>query len=202
MHKKICNICFIYFIVIICSVLTASVRIYYFYDPINDSYTFTNICNNLHACRPLLMTKGKVKHRSNYKLTPGKAKAFDSIIKKAAAKYGIDFYLIKSIIKAESLFDKHARSSAGALGLMQLMPDTAKMLGVANPFSPEENIHGGTRYFKHLLGKFKDTEKALAAYNAGPASVVFYRGIPPFTETQNYVRKIKKFYFEYTRKML
>lgn len=85
---------------------------------------------------------------------------------------------------------------------MQLMPQTAKHLGVADSFSPIQNIMGGTKYLRKLLDRFKDPELALAAYNAGPAAVTFYSGIPPFKETRNYIKKIKRFYFQYTRKLL
>ncbi len=178
------------------------VAIYYFYDPINDSYTFTNTCLDIRKCRPIMVRKGKVKHRRGYRLRPGKESSYDNFIRKASRKYNVDFYLIKSLIKAESLFDSRALSTAGARGLMQLMPQTAKHLGVADSFSPIQNIMGGTKYLRKLLDRFKDPELALAAYNAGPAAVTFYSGIPPFKETRNYIKKIKRFYFQYTRKLL
>lgn len=116
---------------------------------------------------------------------------FDSIIEKASLKYNIPFKLIKSIIKQESNFNPKAVSPKGAKGLMQIMPETAELLGINDVFNPEENIFGGVRYLKMLLDKFNgDYIKALAAYNAGPEIVEKYNGIPDFKETQNYVKNI------------
>ncbi len=173
--------------------------IYYYYDPLNDSYTFTNMCSDLRLCKPLFVTKGEVRHRSGYR---PREQQYDDLIRRASEEFGLDFHLIKSVVKAESQFDRDAKSTKGALGLMQLMPDTAKMLGVKNAFDPAENIRGGARYLRDMLRKFGTIEKALAAYNAGPAAVVYYEGIPPFRETQDYIAKIRKFYTEYTGKTL
>jgi soluble lytic murein transglycosylase-like protein len=172
------------------SILHANIRIYYFYDPLKDRYTFTNQCADLRACKPLYETKGAVKHKKGYALKPGNESAFDDMISKASQKHGVDFHLIKSVIKAESLFDIKAVSTAGAKGLMQLMPGTAIEVGVKDVFDPEQNIMGGTKYLKKMLGKFKNTKNALAGYNAGPAAVVYYEGVPPFKETINYGKTI------------
>lgn len=184
------------------SFIYSSVSVYYFYDPIKDRYTFTNQCTDLRSCKPLYETKGEVKHKKGYALKPGNESAFDEIIKKAAKKHDVDFNLIKSVIKAESLFDTKAVSSAGAKGLMQLMPGTAREVGVKDVFNPEQNIFGGTKYLKKMLKRFKNTKKALAGYNAGPAAVVYYNGIPPFNETMSYVEKVSDFYKNYTGKEL
>lgn len=120
-------------------------------------------------------------------------------INNAASKYNIDPNLIKAIVQAESGFNPNAVSSAGAQGLMQLMPSTARGLGVTNSFDINQNIDGGTKYIKEKLDQFKDPRLALAAYNAGPNSVIKYNGIPPYPETQNYVNTVMKYYDSYSK---
>ena len=118
----------------------------------------------------------------------------DQSINEAAAKYGLPAGLIKGVIKAESDFQVRAVSSAGAQGLMQLMPGTAKELGVKNPFDIDQNIDGGTRYLKKMLGFFGgDVKLALAAYNAGPGTVSRYNGNVPYRETMLYVERVLKY---------
>lgn len=121
------------------------------------------------------------------------AEKLDPIVNQAGKTFGVADSLIKSVIKAESANNTRAVSSSGAKGLMQLMDTTAQDLGVKNVFNPRENIFAGTKYLKQLLNRFGgNEEKALAAYNAGPGNVEKYGGIPPFAETQNYVKRVLK----------
>jgi len=145
---------------------------------------------------------------SNYKLyireIPDKAlykndnSEFDSLIKKASHKFGVDFPLVKAVIKVESNFNPQAVSSRGARGLMQVMPDNFQKLYIEDPFNPFQNIMGGTRHLKQLLTHYNGKlPLALAAYNAGTGVVDRYRDIPPFKETEDYVRKVMKLYNTY-----
>jgi len=114
-------------------------------------------------------------------------------IASAAETYNIDPNLIRAVIMTESSNNPNAVSSAGAMGLMQLMPRTAESLGVTDPFDISQNIHGGTRYLRQMLDRFDgDLELALAAYNAGASNVERFGGVPPFRETQNYIPRVQR----------
>ncbi len=118
--------------------------------------------------------------------------AFAEEINGAARRFNVDPALVRAVIHAESGFNVHARSPKGAVGLMQLMPATARDLGVANPRHPRENIHGGARYLAEMLVRFRnDLTLATAAYNAGPQAVQKYAGVPPYAETQVYVQRVR-----------
>ena len=123
---------------------------------------------------------------------------FERIIEQASKTFGIESSFVKAVIKAESDFDHKAVSQKGARGLMQLMPDTAKVLEVEDPFDPGENIFGGTRYLSRLLTRYKnDKVLTLAAYNAGPEKVESYQGVPPFSETKTYIARVMEYYKTY-----
>jgi soluble lytic murein transglycosylase-like protein len=115
---------------------------------------------------------------------------YDQLIQAAARRHGVDADLVHAVIQAESDYDPTCRSSAGALGLMQLMPGTASGLGVRDPLDPAQSIEGGVKCLRQQLDKFHDVDLALAAYNAGPGAVTRYGGIPPYRETQAYVRRV------------
>ena len=126
---------------------------------------------------------------------------YSDIIRQASKRFEIDPHLIRAIIQAESAFDHKAVSRVGAKGLMQLMPETADEMSVKDPFNPEENIFGGTRYFSLLLKRFKDDKiLALAAYNAGPETVESYKGVPSFPETKAFVKRVMGYYETYNSK--
>jgi hypothetical protein len=128
---------------------------------------------------------------------PSLVDAFDPIIQSTARDFGVDPALVKAVIAAESSFEPEAVSRIGALGLMQLMPETAAQLGVEDPLDPDQNIEGGTRYLREMLDRYGDMRRALAAYNAGPDAVDSFDGVPPYRETRVYVSRVLSFYRGY-----
>ncbi|OQY28574.1 MAG: hypothetical protein B6244_06600 [Candidatus Cloacimonetes bacterium 4572_55] len=167
----------------------------------SGSVCFTNVSNTASGIRSSrktsssstkkTITKGKSKQ---IRIAPQKKMLYWDYIKGAAEKYDLDPDLIVAIIRVESNFNKSAKSHKGAMGLMQLIPETAKLMGVKKVYDPKENIYGGARYLRQMLNKFSDLKLALAAYNAGPRAVEKYGGIPPYRETQNYVAVIMQLY--------
>ncbi|RUA00632.1 MAG: lytic transglycosylase [Deltaproteobacteria bacterium] len=158
----------------------------YKYKDKNGTLHFTNT-------RPATQKKFKV-YIKEYK--PEKSRFFsttqyDKIISRAAKRHGVIFALIKSIIAVESGFNPRAISQKGAKGLMQIMPRNYRELGIRNPFDPHQNIMGGTNYLKRMIKRYNGQLKlAIAAYNAGPEAVDRYKGIPPFQETREYVKRV------------
>ena len=141
-----------------------------------------------------------IKERPGRSLEDGNSRRFDTIIREASKIHGISEPLLKAIIKTESNFNPRAVSKKGAKGLMQIMPKNFNALNIHNPFNPRENIMGGTKYFKTLHTRYNGKlPLVLAAYNAGPNMVDKYKDIPPFPETQNYVKKVMKYYYVYKK---
>jgi soluble lytic murein transglycosylase len=122
---------------------------------------------------------------------------YDGLIGLTAREHEVEPALVKAVIAAESNFDPEAVSRKGAQGLMQLMPVTAMDLGVEDPLRPSENVRAGTRYLRQMLDRYGDLERAVAAYNAGPEAVDRYGGVPPYRETQDYVRRVLTYYRHY-----
>lgn len=136
--------------------------------------------------------KESARRQSSYKSLS--KRQIDRLADLFGKRHKVDASLVKAVIEVESDYNPKVVSSAGAQGLMQIMPETQKDLGLDNPFDPVENVEAGVRYLRMMLDRFKDVRLALAAYNAGPLTVEKYGGIPPFAETRKYVTKVLKRY--------
>jgi soluble lytic murein transglycosylase len=170
----------------------ASADIYRYIDE-NGVMHFTNAPTSSKQDFKLFMKEGRKTSPSwSYR------KKYDELITKASERFGVSFPLLKAIIKAESDFDPQAVSKKGAMGLMQIMPQNFKLLGLKDPFNPTQNINAGARYFRQLYDRFDGKlALSLAAYNAGPTAVDRYKTIPPYEETEEYVRRVLKYYYNY-----
>lgn len=162
-----------------------------------DIYKYIDSSGVLHFTN-MPMTTGYelyIKERPVKKPDFSLSTEYDDFIEKACKRHGVDVPLVKAMIKVESNFNNWAVSGKGAKGLMQIMPDNFKKLKIKDPFNPWENIMGGTRYIKMMMKRFRGKlPLALAAYNAGPTIVEQLDQIPPYRETENYVKKVMKYY--------
>ena len=169
----------------------ASAQIYTFVDT-RGVVHFSNVPND-----PRYVALPKKKRHPKPSRRAPQYIGYDGLILLTALEHDVPPALVKAVIAAESLFDADAVSHKGAQGLMQLMPKTASKLGVADPFSADQNVSGGVRYLREMLDRYGDMQRALAAYNAGPTAVDRYQGIPPYPETRAYVRRVMTYYRDY-----
>jgi soluble lytic murein transglycosylase-like protein len=181
----------------------ASADIYKYVD--SDGHTYYTDEPKNRLFKRIIKSK-PVQHVNNYftntagprigRLASANKQRFTDLIAQAAAKHQVDERLVHAVIQTESAYNADAVSPKGAVGLMQLMPDTARRFGVMDSTDPDQNIDGGTRYLKHLIGMFEpNIDLAVAAYNAGENAVIKYNNsVPPYPETQNYVRQVLALY--------
>jgi soluble lytic murein transglycosylase len=186
-------------------ILTGSLILIWLINPfpvIADIYSYIDGAGIIHFTN--VPTSSTIEYKVYLKEAPSKRSPnvsnnrFDHLIQQASDTNGIPFYLLKAIIKAESDFNPQAVSKAGAMGLMQIMPENIADLRVKDPFDPQENIMAGSIFFKTLYTRFNgQLPLALAAYNAGPGMVDRYQSIPPFRETEDYVQKVMRYYYAF-----
>jgi soluble lytic murein transglycosylase-like protein len=186
---------FILLVVAVCAQFGALCPVFadvYMYRDKQGVLTFTNVPT--HSGYRRVIREGQLSYGGSAR----SAYSYDDIIRSASGRHSIDADLVRAVIKVESDFNSNARSHKGAMGLMQLMPDTARMHNVNDILDPTDNIEGGVRHLKLLLNRFRgDLHLTLAAYNAGIAAVEKHGGIPPFAETREYVRRVLTYYRSY-----
>ena len=164
----------------------------YMYKDKDGVITFTNVPNHAGYRTVLRSTKNPLPAVGHVNAS------YDQLILTASGRHSVDADLVRAVIRTESDFNAAARSHKGAMGLMQLMPDTARLHNVVDAYDPVENVEGGVRHLRMLLDRFQgNLELSLAAYNAGSGAVEKHRGIPPFAETREYVRRVLRFYDSY-----
>lgn len=174
------------------SVLTPAFADVFVYKDGNGVLTFTNVPN--HTGYRRVIREGNAPGS----VGSGGSTAYEDVIRSISVRHSMDTDLVRAVIRAESDFNSTARSHKGAMGLMQLMPDTARFHNVADAFNPVDNVEGGVRHLKMLLERYQgNLELSLAAYNAGSGAVEKHGGIPPFAETREYVRRVLRFYDSY-----
>jgi soluble lytic murein transglycosylase-like protein len=179
------------FLALLVGVTAASADVYV-YKNSQGVLTFTNVPNHGGYRRVLSENSGQVLSG------PLATSAFEDLIRSASGRHNVDANLVRAVIKTESDFRSNARSNKGAMGLMQLMPDTARLHNVVDAYDPSENVDGGVRHLRMLLDRYQgDIELSLAAYNAGSGAVEKHGGIPPFAETREYVRRVLRLYDSY-----
>jgi len=158
----------------------------------------TPTISNVPSGRFASMVQQQVANQDGAAATPQATPAIEQLVQTNSASQGVDPDLIRAVMANESAFDPNATSSAGAQGLMQLMPQTAAEVGVTNSYDPSQNVAGGTRYLRTLLDRFGgNLTNAVAAYNAGPEAVDKYNGVPPYPETESYVKNVLNTYKQY-----
>lgn len=203
------GIFFLAFLFLISSEGLAS-KLYYYEDPETGEKIFSNIAWDENFKIYMKLPKRSINPNPNQnqknlsslsllKLKAGQredplSEKFHKIFEEVAKEFNLDPHLLKAMAKVESNFNPRAISPKGAMGVMQLIPSTARLVGVSDPFDPIENIYGGAKYLRQLLNEFGDLKLSLAAYNAGPEAVRRYRGIPPYPETINYVQNVLQYY--------
>jgi soluble lytic murein transglycosylase-like protein len=174
----------------------------YAYRGADGSWMYTDYALKNHKYQ-LVRKKSNprgVAARANGPFYRGNPSAYDRLIRKMARLYNIDAALIKAVMHAESAFNPHATSHKGATGLMQLMPSTARQYGVYDLYDPVQNVQAAVRYLSDLMERYREnTTLVLAAYNAGETAVDQHKGVPPYKETQNYVRKVLRFKKQYAK---